>query len=90
MVIRFVRSCMHVLFAFCLPGYLFYLRFSTFPNILSGMHGLYLLVLRFCKDAVISRPLFELYNPRSGGFLAGNLFQIPPHYLSTRLLIAFS
>ena len=59
----FVHACM-----FCLPGYLFYLRFSTFSNILTGVHGLYLLVLRFCNDAVISRPLFEFYNPRSGGF----------------------
>jgi hypothetical protein len=84
MVIRFVRSCMHVLFA---SIYLF--KVFNIPEYFNW-RGLYLLVLRFCNDAVISRPLFEFFNPRSGVFLAGNLFQIPPHYLSTRLLIAFS
>jgi hypothetical protein len=75
---------MHVLFA---SIYLF--KVFNIPEYFNW-RGLYLLVLRFCNDAVISRPLFEFFNPRSGGFLAGNLFQIPPHYLSTRLLIAFS
>jgi hypothetical protein len=83
----FVHACMFCLPLYLLPGYLF--KVFNIPEYFNW-RGLYLLVLRFCNDAVISRPLFEFFNPRSGGFLAGNLFQIPPHYLSTRLLIAFS
>ena len=88
MVIRFVRSCMHVLFASIFTAGLSSKVFNI-PEYFNW-RGLYLLVLCFCNDAVISRALFEFFNPRSGGFLAGNLFQIPPHYLSTRLLIVFS
>jgi hypothetical protein len=79
---------MHVLFASIFTAGVSFKVFNI-PEYFNW-RGLYLLVLRFCNDAVISRPLFEFFNPRSGIFLAGNLFQIPPHYLSTRLFIAFS
>jgi hypothetical protein len=87
MVIRFVRSCMYVLFASIYCRGIF-LRFSTFPNILTGVGCIYSFF--FFATTPLYHGHFEFFNPRSGGFLAGNLFQILPHYLSTWLLITFS
>jgi hypothetical protein len=76
----FMHACFVCLYFYCRG----YFKVFNIPEYFNWL-GLYLLVLRLCNDAVISR-----FNHRSGVFFAGNLFHIPPQFLSTRLLIAFS